>query len=67
MFTSKSYIFYCALSLKLSTYDFDIAEITDKTATLKTQHSFFSYNSKTRRRNFLLGRVFSSEKYYFAL
>lgn len=41
MFTFKSYIFYCALSLKLSTYDFHIAEITDKTATLKTQHSFF--------------------------
>lgn len=41
MSTFKSFIFCCALSLKLSTSELDIAEMMDKTATLKTEQGFF--------------------------
>lgn len=63
MSTFKSYIFHCAWSLKVSTSELDIAEITDNMPTFKTVKSF-PFNSKSRSRNILVGSLFGSEKYY---
>lgn len=54
MSTFKSYVSYCALSLKLSISESDMAEIMDNTATLKTMRSFLPFNSKSISRNFFV-------------